>query len=158
MKHDYNSNLKVCTLCGKPKPRTTEFFYKSGKNKDGLHYNCKECKRVTDKKSRGNSPRHKEYQQSQAFVYTQLKYQAKKRGIIFNLSMDEYLIESVKPCHYCGDVTKYWLDRYINDHTIGYTKANSVSCCEACNKMKRHTEPKDFIAHCHKVANNSQEQ
>jgi len=41
---------KICTKCGKKKPATLEFFHKANKYKDGLQYECKECRQKYHKK------------------------------------------------------------------------------------------------------------
>ena len=145
---------KQCCACKKTKPLTLEFFYKQAKNKDGFRYDCKKCKKTLDKKWRsGNSDYIKKYQKSPEFVFSSLKYQAKKRNMPFELTLDYYLNNLAhKLCFYCGTKTKYWVDRRLNSHTIGYTRANSVSCCELCNKMKSSNNPEIFINHCKKVA------
>ena len=157
-KHDYNSDLKKCPKCGNKFPRTSKFFHKSKKDKDGFSYLCKKCKKKIDVESRKKHwKKVKKYQQSPQYVYSQLKYQAKKRGIVFEISFD-YYIENLadEPCFYCGsEDTKYWIDRFLNDYEIGYTVGNSVSCCELCNKMKMVHDPEKFIAHCRRVSVNA---
>lgn len=153
--HDYSKSTKTCSKCQKSFPATSEFFHKQKKNKDGLAYICKKCKKGIDKKSKQNSENYSKYQKSPNFVFSQLKYQAKKRNIIFELTFDYYLKNLAnKNCHYCGsEETKHWIDRFINNHEIGYTKENSVPCCELCNKMKTTLDPDEFINHCKKINN-----
>ncbi len=38
-----NPSEKICSKCGKPFPRTPEFFYRNKGNKDGLYGRCKKC-------------------------------------------------------------------------------------------------------------------
>lgn len=143
--------MKKCSQCGESKPATLKFFYGQSSNNDGLRYECKDCKKKTDNKWRsGHSEYIKEYQQSPEFVYSQLKHQAKKRNILFTITL-EYYLENLahKTCYYCGsNNTKYWVDRYINDHSVGYTEKNAVPCCEKCNKMKMALHPDVFLSHC----------
>lgn len=69
-----------------------------------------------------------------------IKSQAKKRGIEFNLSLDEFISEISKPCVYCNNllgeksVTASGLDR--KDNNKGYTVDNVCSCCWVCNSIK----------------------
>lgn len=154
MKHDYSTNNKVCSKCKKTHTRSPEHFYRDKKQKDGLSYLCKSCKCKIDKQSReDNVHTFKQYQKSPEFVFSQLKYQAKKRKIMFSIALPHYLEHlAYKNCYYCGSTnTNHWVDRYYNDHKIGYTIKNSVPCCELCNKMKSQHNPSVFIEHCKKV-------
>jgi hypothetical protein len=147
------NNTKHCPKCKKNFPATTDFFYRESRRKDGLQALCKQCKSAIDKTSRASSPAFSEYQKSPNFVFSQLKYQAKKRSMPFLISEVHYLSELAHaPCHYCGSTnTKHWVDRYHNDHSIGYTKENTVPCCELCNKMKVSLEPQVFLSHINKI-------
>lgn len=154
-RHPIFDDQKTCSRCGKTFPKTEQFFRKDKKSPSGLAYMCKPCSADICKKSlEKNKETHKKYQQSPSFVYSQLKYQAKKRGITFEISR-EYYEEKLahKPCFYCGSKkTKHWVDRADNDHGIGYTEKNTVPCCELCNKMKAHRSHEVFIRHCSRVA------
>ena len=145
--------LKTCSRCKEQKPAISQYFYKEKRNKDGFQYQCKACKRKIDNSYRTISQKPAEYQKSPSFVFAQLKYQAKKKNINFTLDKDYYLYHLAnKPCFYCGTPkTNHIINMYINDHTVGYTKENSVPCCEFCNKMKSHYNPNEFLKHCHKV-------
>jgi transcription elongation factor Elf1 len=140
-----------CRVCGHTKP--VESFYKESRAKSGYQSQCKECKKQIDQESRKKTGYYEKYQKSPDFVFAQLKYQAKKRNIVFDLSEVSYHENLAhKPCFYCGEEdTKYWVDRYINDHSVGYTIENTVPCCEMCNKMKSHLLPENFLSHCRKV-------
>jgi hypothetical protein len=143
-----------CSCCGELKDATPEFFYRENRITRCFQYQCKDCKREIDRRSKGSSKSWKEYQKLPRFIYCQLRYQAKKRGITFTLDEDFYYNKLAKQlCHYCGtENTKYWVDRLNNDHKIGYTNENTVACCERCNKMKMHRSKQDFVNHCKKVA------
>lgn len=146
---------KTCPRCKQTKEATSENFYRQSRNKDGLSYACKDCKKKSDREWRDkNQDAIKKYQKTPSFVFSQLKYQAKKRNMPFELTFDYYVVNLVgMPCHYCGEIdTKFWIDRVNNDHNIGYTAQNSVSCCELCNKMKSALEEEVFIEHCKKIA------
>jgi hypothetical protein len=130
-------------------------FHKQTRSIDGLSYICKECKKEIDRIDRINrSEQIRTYSKSPEFVYSQLKHQAKKREMPFELTF-EYYLENLanKPCKYCHSInTKHWVDRYKNDHKIGYTIENSVPCCEHCNKSKMDKDPIAWINHCKEVA------
>lgn len=151
--HDYSDNLKICSKCTQKKKRSFKNFHRASSTKDGLAYICKECKKDIDKQSRKDNKKSIDlYHKTPKFIYARIKYQSAKRGIFFELSYNEYLEIIKGNCFYCGGKTKNWVDRYINNHAIGYTAKNSVACCEACNKMKRDKDPKDFINQCKKIS------
>ncbi len=90
-------------------------------------------------------------------------YAARKRGIEFVLSSDEFLLLTQKPCYFCDrapfraritrskQVFVYnGVDRINNDE--GYTTTNSVSCCRQCNVAKMDFSAPDFISWCTLVA------
>jgi hypothetical protein len=70
---------------------TSDYFHREAKTKTGFSYLCKKCKKEIDKKSRASSPAYSIYQKSPKFVYAQLKYQAKKRKMPFEISEIFYL-------------------------------------------------------------------
>ncbi len=147
-------NNKTCSRCKKILPSTTKHFRKATRNKDGLAYECKECKKNIDKKWReDNEEKFKASQKTPSFVWSQIKYQAKKRGYTLSISEVYYHTKLANSsCYYCGEKdTKYWIDRKINNK--GYTIENTVPCCEMCNKSKRHIDPDIWINHCKKIAN-----
>jgi hypothetical protein len=75
---------------------------------------------------------------------------AKQRGIVFVLTVEEFMSYWRKPCSYCGDtIETIGLDRL--DSNIGYTTSNVVPCCHNCNIGKRKMSPGEYIDHCRKV-------
>jgi hypothetical protein len=77
---------------------------------------------------------------------------AEKRGIEFNLTIEEFTTYWNKPCHYCGEeIESVGIDRKDND--IGYLLDNCVPCCSQCNMMKRIIPYQDFIDICITIAN-----
>jgi hypothetical protein len=101
---------------------------------------------------------------------------AKKRGFIWDLSLQQFIEKSSSPCNYCGVSPKIWgcktnaksiqkdspntnpndylisftgLDR-INSK-IGYTYENVVSCCVYCNRAKSDLSEIEFINHIKKI-------
>ncbi len=80
----------------------------------------------------------------------------KKRGLIFELSFEEFFSISQRKCFYCGiEPNKLFkkgsskgffyngLDRINND--MGYIKDNIVTCCSICNESKMNLDQKIFI-------------
>lgn len=65
------------------------------------------------------------------------KAAAKRRGISWSLTEQEYTELAFKPCIYCGDSTGevgVGLDR--TDSGGGYEKRNVVPCCCGCNRVR----------------------
>jgi len=84
-----------------------------------------------------------------------MKYNAKKRGIAWNLT-DEYIEKlMIQDCHYCGrkpmsiskgrngSFTYNGIDRV--DNNKGYTEDNVVPCCIICNESKRSKSVDIFL-------------
>ncbi|MBU1621733.1 MAG: hypothetical protein KKD77_20280 [Gammaproteobacteria bacterium] len=65
---------------------------------------------------------------------------AKKRGLPFDLTQDEYMLLVEQPCFYCGGtvgVSGVRLDRV--DNSKGYVLPNVVPCCYRCNMVRGST-------------------
>jgi len=81
------------------------------------------------------------------------------------LSINKFIVLSLSPCYYCGDIgtasikdrssetiLKYnGIDR--KDNLIGYTNDNSVSCCKICNFAKHTLTEQEFLEHIIKIYN-----
>lgn len=78
---------------------------------------------------------------------------ARVRNLVFELDLDYFKNNWNKECVYCGDtINGIGIDRIDSD--VGYTKDNTVMCCEMCNKMKLNHSKQDFINQCIKITNN----
>jgi hypothetical protein len=84
-------------------------------------------------------------------IFHSYKGGAKKRKIIFSISVEQFSTFIGKPCMYCGDIAK-GVDRIENSK--GYVMENLGSCCGKCNHMKRQWSEKEFIDHCKKIVEN----
>lgn len=130
---DNNNNiiLKRCSRC--QQWLSLDNFWKNKCQKDGYCGECKNCQN-TAKENRYN-------------IY---KKNAKKRGLEFQLSKDEFYLMTSQPCYYCGDIKNYsGIDRV--DSSKGYVLNNCVPCCEICNKMKLNYTVDSWILHMKKV-------
>jgi len=91
------------------------------------------------------------------FLYDRTKRSALRRGIVFELALDEFKALAQKDCVYCGappaprkQKTHYGafvcngIDRENNDR--GYVKGNSVPCCPTCNFAKAGMTVDEFKA------------
>jgi hypothetical protein len=77
---------------------------------------------------------------------------ANKRGIRFELTVEEFESICLHRCVYCGTNNKIGVDRiYSSD---GYTIENTQPCCATCNWMKSSLNPDVFINHIKKIFNN----
>lgn len=98
-------------------------------------------------------------------IYGQYRNRTLKRGLEFNISLEEFIDKTQESCFYCGkapfekraaysrrryslgiekDVTAVFntLDRI--DSSKGYYLANIVSCCFDCNQLKSDRSLSDF--------------
>ena len=122
--------MKTCTRCLSQKGEE-EFYWQY---KDIRRFAiCKKCKiqNVLEKRLIVGS---KEYFSSK---HNKKKRQAKERGIIFNLSIDEFAsVYRHNSCHYCKVFleNKKTIDRI--DPTQGYCVDNIVLSCHRCNRLK----------------------
>lgn len=101
---------------------------------------------------------------SRNLLYATYKWQAKKKGLPFELSKDEFQVLTSGNCFYCGcEPTRRYLGStcktpyFCNgvdrqDNTQGYTLSNCVPCCKICNWMKRVLTVEEFIRACKAVA------
>lgn len=82
---------------------------------------------------------------------------AHKRGLVFDLSDQQFNAMILLPCTYCGTPpdTKFEYRGKIRftysgvdrvDSAAGYTLANAVPCCNMCNKAKRALPVAVFLA------------
>jgi hypothetical protein len=149
------SNKKVdiffkvqCIHCGKI--REEELYSNSGWNR---YSTCPECPRM---ELTYYERRFKEYQQS-----------AKKRNIIWNLSLQEFINIATQKCYYCGEEPIYQsriignktetgdiingIDRI--DSSKGYTIDNCVPCCTHCNIMKMQYSIDSFLSKVAQIYN-----
>jgi len=71
--------------------------------------------------------------------FATFKRVAKQRGILFDLTFEQYLPLISSPCFYCENrlappSRSIGLDRANN--FLGYTIENVVPCCRYCNRLK----------------------
>jgi hypothetical protein len=105
---------------------------------------------------------------------------ARNRGLIFQLTKDQFRILTKNKCHYCGtepqrpyDKSSRSTSKRLNgaylcngidrvDNNEGYTVANCVACCSACNVAKGSSSKDHFLKWAirvvlHSVANSMPE-
>lgn len=77
--------------------------------------------------------------------YRYIKYHAKKKGLPFDITKEDYAELISQGCFYCsGKLSQsgYGLDRQTN--SLGYTKKNCVPCCKTCNVAKNEMDVQGF--------------
>lgn len=123
-------------------------------NKARYYQNHKEKLREIRKKYNKEHPEiNRKYRQTPKGRMGTYITGARNRNLVFELDLDYFKNNWNKECVYCGDtINGIGIDRIDND--IGYTKDNTVMCCEMCNKMKLHHSKQDFINQCIKITNN----
>lgn len=98
-----------------------------------------------------NKARMKTYQHTLLGKFSQYKHGAKRRGLVFGITLKQFEELFNSTCYYCGDTSK-GIDRF--DNSMGYLPDNSVACCAICNRMKFNYSAEDFINHCEKITKN----
>lgn len=83
------------------------------------------------------------------YRYRRYQKEAKRRGLVFELSPRVAAILFTDPCAYCGHTPANGIDR-INSKR-GYILENCVSCCHRCNTMKMEHSYTDFMAHIMRI-------
>jgi len=98
--------------------------------------------------------------------YNEYKFRAKKNGIKFDLSKDEFLSIIKSNCNYCGESpSQCKFDRTRNftemlngidkvDNDSGYIMENCVPCCTVCNLAKRNMGVDVFLDWISRVSDN----
>lgn len=70
---------------------------------------------------------------------------ARRKGLNFQLSLDQFRQLVTSPCRYCGFSEKRnGVDRL--DNSKGYLFANCVPCCSVCNYAKREMRVEQFFS------------
>jgi hypothetical protein len=95
------------------------------------------------------------------------KDNAKKRGLSFNITYEQFIFLTSQDCFYCGEPPRQSMVKrshnfncngiyYYNgldrvDNSIGYEYNNVVPCCKVCNRAKFQMSKQDFISWVFKV-------
>jgi hypothetical protein len=130
----------TCSRCGRSLSDNDYYKKKNGKR---MYTWCKDC--------------HKKmvalFRRTPIGKRTEMKKDAKKRGIGFTLTIDDVKNLWKKPCGYCGNKMHILcLDRINN--TLPYSKDNVVPCCKWCNYNKADGSAAFLYERCKKVVEN----
>ncbi len=131
--------MKTCKNCGE----TTDNFHSDPRNKDGLTANCATCENTRSYERRRDNPA-----KMQLSVY---KCRAKRKGLDFDLTLENFETLRHAYCEYCGDNDTLGFDRI--DSSTGYVRENVTACCKTCNTMKNSLSYGEFMAHIAKINN-----
>lgn len=94
------------------------------------------------------------------------KKKAQERGLVFELSKEEFKDLVNNFCHYCSGLpTQIVHEKNSNgaffyngidrvDNNRGYTKDNCVTCCGTCNRMKFKHDKSKFLNHVSQIHHN----
>lgn len=148
--------MKVCGKCGEEKPVSE--FNKDCCAKDGMQGRCRECQKAISKQYRQE---HKEErasydkQRSQTPVgrFVIYKSAAKKRGLEFDLTVEQFEEITSQVCYYCGEYAEgkeyCGIDRI--DNGVAYVLDNCVPCCAMCNAWKSDLTLEEFLNHAKNI-------
>jgi len=124
--------LVTCKVCGEP--------FEKGYRKDI----CTAC-------APSATEYRKVYNKSIEGRYRTYKEGARRRGFIFELSIEDFEMFWQKPCNYCGDeIETVGIDRV--DSSKGYALENAVSCCTMCNQMKLDYDANEWLEQIIKIS------
>jgi hypothetical protein len=101
---------------------------------------------------------------SARFLYSKYRWEAERRKLSFELTIEQFLALTLKDCYICGDppssvirrknaygtYTYNGVDRV--DNSKGYDLSNCMPCCQPCNLMKKCMPLDVFKNHVLKIA------
>lgn len=141
----------------------------SGKNRNT--FCCEKCRKdklsawAKDAKIKYKNP----IEGKCSILCSNYRSRAKKKGLEFTLTFEQFMNMTTSNCHYCGlEPNKCRQDRAKSrmgisrvlfngidriDSLGGYTLDNCVPCCEDCNKAKRNLSYDDFLSLVERIYN-----
>ena len=106
-------------------------------------------------------------------IIARYRHAAKKRGLVWGLTTEQFITVVQQDCHYCGEPPierdyvyhsskrqknqRYnggWACNGIDrkDNIVGYVLENCLPCCKMCNFAKRDTGYDEFMSYLNRVA------
>ena len=76
--------------------------------------------------------------------YRDYKRNAATRGLVFEMTIEEFDAMTQETCVFCGSEDYIGIDRVDSD--FGYIDGNVQPCCTMCNKMKSNFGEDAFLA------------
>ncbi len=148
---------KKCKRCGENKPLSG---FRIGKTSvGGYRQICRKCdhnqynKWKSENREKLRAIMRKSYigySKTARYKYCRNKATAKQRGIIFDISYDQFYAIFNDDCFYCDEPNFIGLDRIDSDK--GYVIDNICPCCYRCNVAKNTMTQEEFINLCKKIA------
>ena len=110
-----------------------------------------EWKRRNPTKFKAYADKHRATEKGQiGRRYHMYKRAARERGVVWDLSKQDFAAFWKEPCCYCGHpIFTIGLDRIDND--LGYTLENVVPACKRCNVAKNDLPVGEFLSHCTRI-------
>lgn len=153
---------KICSKCGKEKD-ISEFYFDNING--GPRSMCKKCYNENRKIYRSNLPLNikmernkKEYIKTKHTIprrFSGYKYEAKRKGLTFEMPKEKFAKITSQHCYYCGKFTTgtnfTGIDRICSNK--GYIPGNIRPCCEMCNMAKLNYTTNEYLNHCKDVVN-----
>lgn len=132
----------VCKICGNLKAslyRKNNLEKRKEYQRNYYLTNKEKCNNSSQKWIEENHSHWKEHQKIYSKTlkgsYVSSKAHAKRRNILFEITLDYFSLFKDCPCFYCGKpLEKISLDRINN--FLGYIEGNVVTCCSVCNEIK----------------------
>lgn len=117
-------------------------------------------------KSCGCLHKYKQGESGLLHLYRTYRIGAKRRGYIFDLTLEDFKTLTKDNCSYCNklpsnirkqktkhsEYTYNGIDRLNND--IGYIKENCITSCGECNRMKGELSYQEFKNHINNIHRN----
>jgi hypothetical protein len=82
-------------------------------------------------------------------VFRSYQRKSVRRGLTFDITIEQFEALVSSPCAYCGDRDVVGVDRV--HASGGYTKNNVVPCCSGCNYLKRKLSREQFLDRVRKI-------
>lgn len=125
------AQTKRCSSCGAT--RSFQEFPEQTSRLDGRTSACRTC--ISESQYRTNAKRR-------------ARASGDTKRYAWSLTRAQFRALLMSPCTFCGGEGG-GVDRL--DSTVGYSPANSVSCCGVCNAMKNATGVDDWIGQMQKI-------
>jgi hypothetical protein len=141
-----NGRWKCICKCSK------EVVGRSHLLRQGKHKSCQSCANKNKRMGREAAINK---------VFAEYKDRAKRRGLEWKLTRDQFIEITSSPCHYTGlppslvrnlphgSYIYNGIDRM--DNTKGYLYANCVPCCSKVNQMKMDSSLDELFQYCRMV-------
>ena len=148
-----SSDKRICLDCGK---EFTKYLTKN--NQDSKR--CSGCNTTVVNQDKKRPIRQRNFKEemnkNKVRYYKEYINGALKREYEFLLNFEEFSTIVDKECFYC----KHKIAQEINgidriNNSKGYTKENTVPCCEMCNRIKYIYHPLFFLKKCKIIGNST---